>query len=186
MTRIELSLGAGALALLVWLQPGAAFAGCDGCGNGNFGGGGQATSHVIIPPPPIAGLQIQSASSPISNDWISPPAPQNGSDSDVTTIVPAAGPDGLASVADLDRGADDWTTIEPGMHNLIDGFWPGLDRIQPAQHAHAVPPRSEVAISTTISMEVPAAVEHKGVPGIDPMTSGSGNRSLWFQSDGGN
>jgi hypothetical protein len=181
MTRIELSLGASAMTLLVWLQPGAALAFCDGpCGPPV----GQASSHIFVPPA-IAGQQILTASSPITNDWAAPPQPQGDSDTDAAVALPDGGPDGLASLADLDRGAEAWATIEPGALPQPDEFWPGLEKIHLARHARPAPQKTEIAISTSISMAVPATVEHKGVPGIDPMTSGSGNRSLWFAPDDG-
>ncbi|HXQ50869.1 MAG TPA: hypothetical protein VN802_07235 [Stellaceae bacterium] len=180
MKRIELVLAVSATVLAVWFQPSGVL-GCGGPSSFNANCSAPAsTPHTVLPsPPPIAGQLIMNGSSPLTGPWASPPPPSD-SGPDGAAVVPPSSADGLASLADLDRGGNQWGIIFPGARPLPEGFWPGLGALHPVKHGQPVVQKTSVAISTSIAMEVKAKVPHKGIPGIDPMTSGSGNRALWF------
>lgn len=87
----------------------------------------------------------------------------------------------MSSLADLDRGEALWSFIEPGFDpSLATGPYTDIAPLAPTAHADPLPQQTEVPIADNLSLEVRAPLRHRTVPGIDPATSGSGNRALWF------
>ena len=120
---------------------------------------------------PNAGDSAAPVSPPIMHP---PPAPTiEGSGS--------SAPDGLSSIADLDRGASLWLAIVPRYDpSRIDPLT-NVDPIAGTAHADPLPQSTKRQIGGHLSMEVPAVTRHLDVPGIDPVASGPGNRALWFE-----
>lgn len=131
--------------------------------------------------PPIVHLQIPTASTPMM-----PPPP--GIASIAPPGVPLAtegsgssSPDGLSSIGDLDRGAALWLVIAPRYDLSRADPLTNVDPVAGTGHAKPLPQATEVEIGDHLSLAVPAQVRRNDVPGIDPVTSGSGNRALWFE-----
>jgi hypothetical protein len=188
MARTQSALTACFALLLASAAP--AFA---GCGEGSFcpppaaGPTASAPQSGAIVIPPIVMQQIETASGPISLPD-GPPLADNDDDTTVTQVTPFNGDGGIKSVTDLDSGLDAWGYIAPGedtVHLPPKGLT-YFDRTTPAPHARPAPPQTEVSIGLNLTMEVPAPLAQKGVPGIDRPTLASGNRALWYSSAANN
>jgi len=139
-----------------------------------------ASSGTAIFIPPIVRQQIPTASRPIQPLPPGRPIPAPAR----APVVEGSGsssPDGVSSIADLDRGAALWLFIAPAYDPSRVDPLTNVDPLVGTGHADPLPQATEVPIGEHLSMGVPTAVRHQGVPGIDPVTSGSGNRALWFE-----
>lgn len=85
------------------------------------------------------------------------------------------------TVGDLDRGAALWLVIAPRYDLSRADPLTNVDPVAGTGHAKPLPQATEVEIGDHLSLAVPAQVRRNDVPGIDPVTSGSGNRALWFE-----
>jgi hypothetical protein len=142
--------------------------------------GGAPTSVTV---PPIVLQQIPTASVPMQPP--PPAAPAAAVAASSALSVEGSGsstPDGISSLVDLDRGAALWSYINPDFDpSLGTDPYTRIDPVVGTAHAEPLPEVTEVPLADNLAIEVRKPLRHRTVPGIDPVTSGSGNRNLWFE-----
>jgi hypothetical protein len=137
----------------------------------------QAPSAIVVPP--VALQQIVTASRPLQLA-VAPPSSEGSNESPSgPDVVP---PGGIDAVGSLDSGVAAWGQIAPRSSTPLP---PDIAPLHPVQHAQPLPAKTEVALSTHLSLAVPVAVRLAGVPGIARDSAADGNRSLWFAPEAG-